>query len=794
MADYQKLIAKLSLDQKIALLSGRDFWHTVPIPEIGLEAIRVSDGPSGVRGESFDERRPSISLPSASALSASWDEDLAERYGEVAASEAIDKQVQVILGPTINLHRSPLGGRHFEAYSEDPLLTGKIASAFVRGVQSKNVGACPKHYIANDSETERFTLNAVVDETTLRELYLKPFEIAATQSKPWMIMSSYNSVNGHSMSESPLLTEPLKGEWGFDGVVVSDWTAVRTVESAGSGQDLAMPGPLTPWNQGLKSAIEAGQIAESIIDDKVERILRLAERVGKLSNEVIREPLPMAKRLAVALEVAERGMVLLKNDGILPLSTNQSVALSGDSAARPRFQGGGSAQVLTKPVESPLEQLQGAFSSISYSLGAELISGCTTFPLDKITNPKTGTRGARVEFFDESGKSIRSEDREGTFFIWEAESGFAPDRLEVEFDLDLSAVSTADFAIGAATVNPVQLFVDGQSLYQRDHGLVCHDIAEAILQPPTEGTKFALNGRKTVGIKVVVQRPGIAEAQGMASLMVGEIARNDDPAALIAEAALKAAQAEVALVVVGTNSAVESEGFDRTTISLPGHQDELVYAVAKANPNTVVVVNSGAPVDMPWRNEVSAILVSWFGGQKMGEALKNVLTGEAEPAGRLPTSWVMKSESEPLSTTPTNGVLKYSEGLNIGYRRLNSRIEFPIGFGLGYGNWSILGATSAKEAEAIRITVQLNNKSQRLSRGFVAVFCSKAQSIYPRPNSWLLGWGRTEPSAGEQKLEIEIPLSNFASYQDGWKVETGEYQLEVVSHFGAEPIKLKVVI
>jgi beta-glucosidase len=796
VANFQDLVAKLTLDQKVAVLSGRDFWHTVALEDIGLESIRLSDGPSGVRGESFDERNPSLSLPSASALSATWDIELAKRYGEVAASEAIDKGVQVVLGPTINLHRSPLGGRHFESYSEDPILTGEIASAFVKGAQSKNIGACPKHYVANDSETDRFTVDAIIDEQTLHELYLRPFQIAVSQAQPWMLMSSYNAVNGHSMSESPLLEDPLKTQWGFDGVVVSDWTAVRTVEAAATGQDLAMPGPYTPWNEGLKEAVLAGKIPESALDQKIERILLLASRVGKLGNSVSYDPLPTAERRIAAEEISQAAMVLLKNNGVLPLAAGVSVALSGDSAARPRIQGGGSATVIPDQVTSPLQALIEKLSAnrVSYAVGAELLSDCATYTDEQMTNPVTKSPGAHVKFFSKAGELLRTEDRLSSFFIWEVHQAAGAYRIEVEFDLDLASVTTADYAIGAATVNPFQIFVDGDVVVGRSVGAEYDDIATAILQPPVLGAKFDLKGRTRVNVKVVLTEAGIAETHGMASLMIGEVARNDDPSKLIQQAVANAEKADVAVVVVGTNSAVEAEGFDRSNIKLPGHQDELVWAVSKANPNTVVIVNSGSPVDMPWRNDVAAILVSWFGGQGMGPALASVLTGDAEPAGRLPTSWVMSDEGEPLSTAATSGKLHYTEGINIGYRSLSTPVDFPIGSGVGYGQWQITSATATKQPDALLLSVELENLAATLSKGCALVFASKPDSSFPRPKSWLIGFARTEPVVGKTTAEINIPLDYLATYQSGWQLESGSYQLEVVTQFGAAGAKLEIVI
>ena len=277
-------IAALTLEEKVQLLTGRDFWSTWPNENIGLRRIVFSDGPSGVRGEAWDERDPSLNLPSATALASSWDPDIARRYGAAAAVEARRKGVDVVLGPTINLHRSPLGGRHFEAFSEDPVLTADIAAAYVRGVQDNGVGATLKHYVANDSETDRFTVDVRVSERALRELYLLAFEKAVTQARAWLVMSSYNSVNGTTATENGLLETPLNSEWGFDGVVVSDWTAVRSLASATASQDLVMPGPGGPWGDALVLAIRSGEISEAVVDRKVARILTLARRVGALGG------------------------------------------------------------------------------------------------------------------------------------------------------------------------------------------------------------------------------------------------------------------------------------------------------------------------------------------------------------------------------------------------------------------------------------------------------------------------------------------------------------------------------
>src|SRR3954451_18548894 len=312
-------LSGLEMEEKVRLLTGADFWALHELP--GLRRLVTSDGPAGVRGERWDEREPSANVPSPTALAATWDEPRIERLGALLASECRRKGVDVLLAPTVNLHRTPAGGRHFECLSEDPLLTARIAIAYVRGLQANGVAATVKHFVANDSETERFTLDARVGERALRELYLAPFELIVREAAPWAVMAAYNSVNGHTMTESPLLSAPLEDEWGFDGVVMSDWTATRSTEAAArAALDLAMPGPRSPWGDALVQAVRDGRVPETAIDDKVRRILRLAARVGALEGVapvVAEPPAPPSDDDTAALlrEASAAGTVLARNEG-----------------------------------------------------------------------------------------------------------------------------------------------------------------------------------------------------------------------------------------------------------------------------------------------------------------------------------------------------------------------------------------------------------------------------------------------------------------------------------------------
>ncbi|MFE6993503.1 glycoside hydrolase family 3 protein, partial [Streptomyces pharetrae] len=342
-------IAELTLEQKVRLLTGATTWRTAGESGIGLREMVMSDGPAGVRGEAWDERRPSVLLPSASALAAMWDEPLVEELGGLLAAEAARKGVDVVLAPALNLHRTPLGGRHFECFSEDPELTGRTGAALIRGIQAHGVAATAKHFVANDSETDRLTVDVRVSERALREVYLAPFE-AAVEAGVWLVMAGYNGVNGVTMTSHPLLDAPLKREWGFDGVVVTDWGALRSAEEpARAALDLAMPGPHSPWGTALVQAVKDGRVAEAAVDDKVRRLLRLAGRVGALAPRR-RDRVPVRRSRdtrALLRRAVAAGSVLLGNRGVLPLDPAElsTVAVIGAHAASPRTQGGGSAGV-----------------------------------------------------------------------------------------------------------------------------------------------------------------------------------------------------------------------------------------------------------------------------------------------------------------------------------------------------------------------------------------------------------------------------------------------------------------
>ncbi|WP_437315031.1 beta-glucosidase [Sorangium sp. So ce385] len=786
-------LAALSLEQKVRLLTGADFWSTYPEPAIGLRRIVVSDGPVGVRGEHWDERDPSVSLPSATALAATWDEALIERLGALLASEARRKGVDVVLGPTVNLHRSPLGGRHFECFSEDPLLTGRIGAAYVRGLQAHGVGATPKHYVANDSETERFTVDVRVDQRTLRELYLAPFERMIAGARAWLVMASYNAVNGPTMTENALLDSPLKDEWGFDGVVVSDWFATRSTEAAGrAAMDLAMPGPEGPWGQALVAAVRSGAVPEQAVDDKVRRLLRLAARVGALEGVAPAAPapaqLPAADAARLARETAAAGMVLARNHGdALPLdaASLRRVAVIGPNAAEGRIQGGGSASVHPHYAVSPLDGLRAALgqrAEVLHAVGARIHEGLVPVAGDQVVDPATGENGVRVRLLDAQGNVVHEEHR-GVGRLTFIGDERAKRAAFIEVTARFRAAEAGRYRIGVAGVGAYRLTGGGQVLLDEAIAPDKDDLAAALLAPPHRAAEltFAAGQELDLALTHSVQPGAVAVAF---SLGVEVPAPSDDEE--FARAVELARSSDVAIVVVGTTEAIESEGFDRSALGLPGRQDALVSAVAAVNPRTIVLVNSGGPVTLPWRDEVAAVLLTWFPGQEFGSAVADVLLGAVEPGGRLPTTWPARQEDVPvLSTKPEHGKLIYAEGLNIGYRawaRAGVTPAYPFGHGLGYTRWEILGIdapASVAAGEAVEARVQVRNVGPRRGRHVVQLYLSRPGSEVERPVLWLAGFAAVEAEP-DQTVEVAVTVEPraFAHWAAGrWQVEPGVFTL-----------------
>ncbi len=821
-ARIDALVAALPLERKVRLLSGATTWTTYAESSIGLRPIVMSDGPVGVRGLTWDERDTAHTVPSPTAMAATWDTGLVRRLARLLAGEARRKGVDVLLAPTVNLHRTPLGGRHFECFSEDPLLTARIGAAYVAGLQSAGVAGTPKHFVANDSETERLTYRAVIEPRPLRELYLRPFEEILRDARPWLVMAAYNAVNGPTMTENPLLDEVLKGEWGFDGVVVSDWDAVRSTAAAGrAGTDLAMPGPDTPWSDGaLLAAVRAGEVPERAVDAKVRRLLRLAARVGALEGFPPAappcEPLPEAEAAALIRSAAAAGAVLVRNDGALPLRPSglRRVAVLGPNAADARVQGGGSARVSPPYTVSPLCGIAEAFGpdvEVVHATGAHVTTGLRPFTRDQVTDPVGGEPGVRVRLRDAAGRMWRDEHRESGWLLWMGVPEIG-DIAEIEASCVFRAPADGTYRLGFGGVGSAVMTIDGRTVFDGVVDPSLRNHFAALLAPIDVGHEVRLAAGQEVAIEVRL-RPD-SRGLDVALLMIGfEPPRRSDEDEL-AHAAALAAGADAAVVVVGTTERIESEGFDRVSTALPGRQDDLVAVVAAANPRTIVVVNAGGPVAMPWLDDVAAVLLTWFPGQEGGNALADVLTGAAEPGGRLPTTWHHRDpRGTGPSPVPEDGRLVYREGLHIGHRawlRAGGREPvLPFGFGLGYTSWRYdaldvappdadAGAhagtgTRADAGVGAVARVTLTNTGERPGTEVVQVYLSRRESAVERPVRWLAGFAKVAAEPGETvTVEVALPgrvWAHWATDEGRWTVEPGPYEVHVGGNIADTPLR-----
>ncbi|MFB7276339.1 glycoside hydrolase family 3 protein [Streptomyces hydrogenans] len=792
-AAVEAALARLGLDAKTRLLGGQDMWSLPALPEIGLASIVMSDGPVGVRGVRWTADDPSVALPSPTALAAAWDPALARRAGRLLAQEARRKGVHVLLAPTVNLHRTPLGGRHFEAYSEDPYLTGAIGTGYVQGVQDGGVGTTVKHFVGNDAETDRFTVDNAIAPRPLRELYLAPFEAIVANAHPWGIMTAYNQVNGVTMTEHRyLVNEVLRGEWGFDGYNVSDWMAARsTTGDIIGGLDVAMPGPGTVYGEHLAAAVRAGEVEESAVDAAVRNVLRLAARVGALEGApaAVTEHPAAIDGDALAREIARRGFVLVRNEnGALPLRPG-TVALSGAAARDARVLGGGSAQVFPEHVVSPLAGLAAALpdGALSYAVGAD--------PSEELAPADQGFE-LRAVCRDADGNVLGEGSLPNGQVQWigdDLPAGVTHEALaSIEVTGRFTPRETGAHAFGTRGLGAFTLTVDGRELFDGVQALGPEtDPFEAFFGSPVERGTVELTAGETVEVSL---RHTLAKefAAPLPAVMFSfvHLGPRRDPDELIAEAVEAARGAGTAVVVVATTERVESEGFDRKDLALPGRQDDLVRAVAAVNPNTVVVVNAGSPVELPWRDEVAAILLGWFPGQEGGGALADVLTGAEEPGGRLPTTWPVALADVPVTeVTPTDGVLDYAEGLFIGYRawdRAGAVPAYPFGHGLGYTTWSY----DALEATSETVTVRLTNTGDRPGRETVQLYLAPVQDTVERPARWLAAFAGVEAAPGETvETVIALPRRAFEIWDEekhAWTVVPGRYELHA-AHSLADP-------
>ncbi len=647
MPSLENLIQKMTLAEKAALCTGASAWTTTRIERLGIPELLVSDGPHGVRrvadvDSMGNQGLPATCFPTASCLAATWDTALIDRLGKALAEECIALNVDVLLGPGANMKRTPLGGRNFEYFSEDPYLAGEMAASFINGVQSKGVGTSLKHFAANNQETERMSISAEIDERTLREIYLAAFETAVKKAQPWTVMCAYNKLNGTYCSEHhQLLVDLLKKEWGFEGFVVSDWGAVHErVASLQGGLDLEMPGPRQSRVQSVIAAVQTGHLDESVLDEAVARILKIVFQAAETPKG---GEFDQAAHHALARRIASEGMVLLKNNGILPLKDQQQIAVIGRAAQAAHFQGGGSSHINPTQVDNPFEELQ------------------------KLA------RGAELHF---------------------AEGYPADDTFNQE---------------------------------------------------------------------------------------------------LIDEAVKIAQSAAVALIYLALPGYKESEGYDRPDLDLTQQQIALIQAVCAVQPNTVVILNNGAPVVMSaWIDNVAAVLEAWMMGQAGGGAIADILYGKVNPSGKLAETFPLKLEDTPafINFPGGHGSVRYGEGLFIGYRYYDIKqmpVLFPFGYGLSYtsflySNLSVSHQTF-RDVDGLTISVDITNTGKVAGSEIVQCYVHDQQSSLIRPDKELKGFAKVSLQPGETKtVSISLDFRAFAYFHPAygqWITESGQFDVMV---------------
>lgn len=769
----EDLLRRMTLEEKVDQVSGADPMATRPNARLGIPALKMSDGPHGLRWDK------ATAFPTAVSWGASWDVDLIERIGMALGREARAKGRNILLGPCINIHRTPLGGRDFESFGEDPYLVSRLVVAYVKGVQSQKIGTSVKHFACNNQEWERGTIDVKVDERALHEIYLPAFRAAVQEAGAWTLMAAYNRVNGpYCAANTPLLTDILKKQWGFKGLVMSDWGACHgTVDSANAGLDLEMPGPGEFFRGPLLAAIKKGEVSGAVLDDKIRRILRVMFWAGLFDGIEQREKgaLDTEEHRALAREAAGKGIVLLKNArGVLPLSRERvkSIAVIGPNAAVARVGGGGSSAVTPFYSVSPLDGLKkkcGDKVSIRYALGCPMPNELSPVPPHNLT-------GLRAEYFgnkDLRGEPVVTRTESAVDFNWGGDSpakGINADGFSARWSGKLAPTASGKYELGMTSDDGFRIYLNGKLLIDS-----WVDQAEV-----TKTASVDLKAGQSYDLRIEYY-----ENAGGAMAKLGWVL----PGNLLQDAVRAAAQSDVAIVFAGLSAQFESESFDRQNLELPGDQNALIEAVARTNKNTIVVLNNGAPVLMNrWIDRVPAIVEAWYPGQECGNAIADVLFGDVDPSGKLPMTFVKALEDSPSygNYPGKDGVVRYAEGIFVGYRHFDTKnVEplFPFGHGLSYTKFEYSDLKIEPRKNAVRFVLQ--NVGDRPGAEVVQLYVHDAESSVPRPAKELKAFKMVNLRPGEkQTVNFGLEEGSFAFYDVAskrWLAEPGKFEILVGS-------------
>ena len=778
----EKLLSRLTLAEKISLLGGTGF-ETVPIPRLGIPPLKMTDGPVGVRWQE------SSAFPASIMMAASWNTPLIEDLGAAIARETRAKGRQMLLGPCLNIHRTPFGGRNFESYGEDPFLAARMAVAFVKGVQASHVVATAKHFACNNQEHERMFTNVTVSERALREIYLPAFEAAVKEGGVMSVMSAYNKVNGTWCSENPvLLTDILKKEWGFRGFVVSDWGAVHsTVPTVHAGLDVEMPTGKYLNAGTLLPAVKDGLVSEAAITEMVRRLLRTMVWAGLLDGtDKTSGELNSARHRALARDVAREGMVLLKNEGqLLPLNPAaiKTLAVIGPAAAQAHTGGGGSSHVDPIYAISPYEALRQRLSpgaTVRFAAGCRAEGSLDPVPPGALRPPgaPVGVNGLKGEYFSNpnlTGSPVLIRVDPSIDFTWgdgKAHNVLRADSFSVRWTGTLSASQSGKHTLQVLSDDGVRLYIDGALLIDdwSNHAPTMH----------TCTMEFVAGNSYDVKIEYFDNSGGAVMRFGWDT---GE-------ATLLSEATRTAAAVDAVVLCVGLSAFSEGEGFDRETLSLPKDQVELIKAVTAANKKTIVALHGGAPFLMEeWLTQVPALLMLWYPGEEGGTALADVLLGTTNPSGKLPVTFLNRWEDSPAyGHYPGSGAVDYAEGVFVGYRhfdRNKTEVLFPFGYGLSYTTFSYANLNVVPQSEGtsltVKVTIDVKNTGTRAGSEVVQLYVYPPPSPVERPAKELKGFQKVSLEPGAiATVSFTLDYRSFAYYDEvtkAWALTPGTYQV-----------------
>ncbi|KAL6719624.1 hypothetical protein ACLMJK_001545 [Lecanora helva] len=817
--DVERVLTELTLEEKVSLLAGRDFWHTVPIPRLNVPSLRTSDGPNGVRGTRFFNGTPSACLPCATALGSTFDMDLLRSVGRLLGQESKAKGAHVLLAPTMNIQRSPLGGRGFESFSADPYLSGMLASAYCNGVHEENIIAVPKHYVCNDQEHERLAVDSMVTNRALHEIYLLPFMLTLKYAKPTALMTSYNKVNGIHVSENPDLLAVLREQWGWEGLLMSDWYGTYSTSGAiNAGLDLEMPGPTRWRGAALSHAVTANKVRPHVLDHRVRAVLNMVKLAVKsgVPEDAKEKEVNRPDDQKLLRRVAADSIVLLRNDkGSLPFDKKKTVAVIGPNAKAEVFSGGGSASLLPYYVVTPFQGISNQCQDVRFAQGAY---NHKELPLlGRYLRTRDGQVGFTVCTYDkpygDANRKLLDKLHQTNSYMYLSDYA-VPGHNSSLYYIDVEGTFTPEEAgiydFGLTVQGTGRLFIDGGLLVDNTHDQrpgTAFFGAATVEEIGSMSFKAGRTYKVTVKYGTAPTAKSLDRATvsfGAGGLRIG-MCKRIDPGEAIRDASKLAAEVDQVIVCAGLNNDWESEGFDRPEMNLPPYSDELISSVLLANPNAVICLQSGTSVAMPWSDKANSILQAWYGGNETGNAIADVIFGDINPvrplstfrramlilgqSGKLPISFPHRIEDNPafLNYRSERGRVLYGEDIYVDYRyydMIDRPALFPFGHGLSYTTFGFSKLDIKVDESIVTVNLAVKNIGSRVGAEVVQVYVSACASSIRRPVKELKGFTKVWPEPGEEKtVEIELDKRLACSFwdegRDAWIIEKGMYKVIV---------------